>query len=108
METMYYVYILTNEHNTVLYTGVTNDLKRRAAEHKSGVNNGFTKKYNAHKLVYYECFREVKDAITWEKTVKGKSRAWKIALIEKMNPSWEELSDFVSGDSSPANDAGSE
>ena len=92
---MYFVYILTNKYNTVLYTGVTNDLARRKAEHETGLNDGFTKRYNVHKLVYYACFEDVKDAIAWEKTVKGKSRAWKKALIEERNPSWEELSDFV-------------
>ena len=89
---MYFVYILTNKLNTVLYTGVTNNLIRRQWEHKNGTNNGFTKKYNVHKLVYYECFSNVNDAIAREKQIKGKSRIGKIALIDETNPEWKELS----------------
>ena len=92
---MYYVYILTNTHNTVLYTGVTNDLTRRVYEHKNGVVEGFTKRYKIHKLVYYECFSQIEDAIACEKKVKKLSRANKEKLINAMNPRWEELADFV-------------
>lgn len=91
---MYYVYILTNKFNTVLYTGVTNNLVRRIFEHKNGVNDGFTKKYNVHKLVYYECFSNVKDAIAREKQIKGKSREKKMTLINETNPDWNELSEL--------------
>lgn len=91
---MYYVYILTNKLNTVLYTGVTNNLIRRLWEHQNGMNDGFTKKYNVHKLVYYECFSNANDAIVREKQIKGKSREKKIALINAMNPDWKELLEF--------------
>ena len=88
---LYYVYILTTRNNTVLYTGVTNDLKRRVFEHKSGLNEGFTKKYHVHKLVYFEIFDYVELAIAREKQIKGYSREKKIKLIEAMNPEWKEL-----------------
>ena len=74
---MYYVYILTNKNNTVLYTGVTNDLCRRLYEHKNHLNDGFTKRYNLEKLVYFETFTNIKDAIIREKTIKGWTRAKK-------------------------------
>ena len=80
---LYYVYILTTRNNTVLYTGVTNDLKRRVFEHKSGLNEGFTKKYHVHKLIYFEIFDYVELAIAREKQIKGYSREKKIKLIEK-------------------------
>ncbi len=67
---MYYVYIMTNEHNTTLYVGVTNDLTRRVYEHKYEVNKGFTKQYQLHKLIYFETFFEVNDAIAREKQLK--------------------------------------
>ena len=85
---MYYIYILTNKTNTVLYTGVTNDLKRRLYEHKSGMIDGFTKKYHAHKLVYFEECSEIREAIIREKQLKGWRRDKKNALIEKKNPEW--------------------
>ena len=88
---LYYVYILTTRSNTVLYTGVTNDLKRRVFEHKSGFNEGFTKKYYVHKLIYFEMFDFVEFAIAREKQIKGYSREKKIKLIETMNPEWKEL-----------------
>ena len=88
---LYYVYILTTRNNTVLYTGVTNDLKRRVFEHKSGLNEGFTKKYHVHKLIYFEIFDFVDLAIAREKQIKGYSRDKKIKLIEAMNPEWKEL-----------------
>ena len=94
---MYYVYILTNKYNRVLYTGVTNNEIRREHEHIEGLHNGFTKRYNAKKLVYYECFGQIKDAIAREKYIKGKKRAWKISLIEEKNPTWENLSDMAAG-----------
>ena len=88
---LYYVYILTTRNNIVLYTGVTNDLKRRVFEHKSGLNEGFTKKYHVHKLVYFEIFDYVELAIAREKQIKGYSREKKIKLIESVNSEWKEL-----------------
>ena len=88
---LYYVYILTTRNNTVLYTGVTNDLKRRVFEHKSGLNEGFTKKYHVHKLIYFEKFDFVEFAFAREKQIKGYSREKKIKLIQALNPEWEEL-----------------
>jgi putative endonuclease len=82
----YYIYILTNENNTVLYTGVTNDLVRRCNEHKNKLNKGFTEKYNVDKLIYYEVFDEIEFAIRREKQIKGYSRMKKDLLIDKLNP----------------------
>jgi putative endonuclease len=87
----YCVYIMTNAHNTVLYTGVTNDLARRVYEHKNGLGSVFAKKYNVHKLVYYEQGNDVHSAIAREKQIKGGSRQKKIDLINKMNPAWKDL-----------------
>ena len=87
----YYVYILTNPYHTVLYIGVTNDLERRAAEHKAGVHEGFTKRYNVTKLVYFEASPSIMAAIEREKQLKGGSRAKKLALIQEQNPSWQDL-----------------
>ncbi len=89
---MYYVYIITNKNNTVLYTGVTNDLQRRIYEHKNGINEGFTKKYRIHKLVYFETFSQIEDAIAREKQIKAKSRNNKERLINSGNPEWTDLS----------------
>ena len=87
----YYVYILTNKRNTVLYTGVTNNLKKRVYEHKNKLASGFTKKYNINKLVYYEVFDDVYNAITREKQIKGGSRKKKLALITTKNSTWSDL-----------------
>ena len=92
MERQYCIYILTNQNNTVLYTGVTNNLPRRVYEHKAKLVDGFTKRYNVNKLVYYEVFEQVENAIFREKQIKGGSRAKKIALIKSMNPKWSDLS----------------
>ena len=89
----YYVYILTNAHHTVLYTGVTNDLRRRLEEHRDGRGNGFTKRYNAHKLVYAESFASINDAIAREKQIKAGSRRKKLDLIEAQNPDWRDFGD---------------
>ena len=89
---MYYVYLLTNKHNTVLYTGVTNDLRRRIYEHKNQLIEGFTKRYNINKLVYFEYTTDVKTAIEREKQIKGWTRKKKNDLIETMNPEWKDLS----------------
>ena len=91
MSKQYYVYIMTNKHNTVLYTGVTRDLKRRVYEHKEGLIKGFTKKYNVNELVFYEIFRDVDQAIRREKQIKAGSRQKKIDLISSMNETWQDL-----------------
>jgi putative endonuclease len=93
MKKEYYVYIIANQNNRVIYTGVTNDLKKRIYEHKKKLIEGFTKKYNITKLVYYEVFNDIKYAITREKQIKGGSRTKKVAMITKMNPEWEDLYD---------------
>ncbi len=82
---------MTNKNNTVLYTGITNDLRRRVYEHKEEMVEGFTKKYNIRKLVCYEIFRDVNSAILREKQIKGGSRAKKIELVNSMNPEWRDL-----------------
>lgn len=87
----YCIYIITNAHNTVFYTGVTNELQRRILEHKSGKGSGFTRKYNLTKLVYFECGDDVNVAIAREKQIKAGSRKKKIALIESINPEWKDL-----------------
>lgn len=89
---MYYVYILTNYTNSVMYIGMTNDLTRRISEHKSGLIEGFTKKYHVHKLVYFESTEDVNNAIKREKQLKGWTRAKKNALVETVNPEWKDLS----------------
>ncbi len=86
-----YVYILANKHNTVLYTGVTRDLKRRIYEHKQKFVKSFTSKYNVDKLVYYEVFDDIYNAITREKQIKGGSRKKKIDMINSMNETWKDL-----------------
>jgi putative endonuclease len=91
MDKQYCVYILTNKHHTVLYTGVTNDLKRRVYEHREKLIPGFTKKYNVNKLVYYEITESIEAAILREKQIKGGSRKKKLDLIVGMNSQWREL-----------------
>lgn len=90
-ERIYYIYIISNLHNTTIYTGVTNDLVRRMEEHKRGLGGVFSKKYKLRKLVYYEIFRDINDAIAREKQIKGGSRMKKLELIESMNPEWNDL-----------------
>jgi putative endonuclease len=90
-----YVYILANETNTVLYTGVTNDLYRRMAEHKEGINKGFTRRYRIKKLVYYEEFDDPLAAIEREKQIKAGSRQKKLDLIKSMNPEKRDLSEDI-------------
>jgi len=85
------VYILTNWNNKVFYTGVTSDLKKRVYEHKEKKFEGFTKKYNVTKLVFYEVFDDIYEAITREKQIKGGSRQKKLDLIAQMNPQFEDL-----------------
>ena len=87
-----FVYMLTNANNTVLYTGVTSNLEQRLHQHKIGYfKNSFTSKYKATKLVYYETFYDIKDAIAREKQIKAGSRKKKTDLIESMNPHWKDL-----------------
>jgi putative endonuclease len=89
---------MTNKNNTVLYTGVTNNLIRRVEEHKNKINpDCFTSRYNCNKLVYYQCGESVIGAIEEEKRIKGGSRAKKIERIEQMNPNWRDLFDDLIG-----------
>lgn len=87
----YFTYILTNKNNTVLYTGMTNNLFRRGWEHKSLLYPGFTQRYNVNKLVYYEVFDSPMEAINREKQIKAGSRKKKLDLINKFNPEWKDL-----------------
>mgnify|MGYP003627689159 CR=1 FL=1 len=87
----YYVYILASKIRGTLYIGMTNDLQQRVFEHKSGVNKGFTEKYNISNLVYYETFQDVNKAIAREKNLKKWKRDWKIRLIEEENKKWSDL-----------------
>jgi putative endonuclease len=93
MNQQYFIYIMTNKNNTVLYTGVTNNLQRRVYEHKEKLIEGFTKKYNVVKLVYYEIFEDPENAITREKQIKAGSRQKKLDLINSMNQEWKDLYD---------------
>lgn len=90
----YYVYIVTNSSKT-LYIGITNNLSRRIYEHKNKLIDGFTKKYNITKLVYFEIFSEITDAIKREKQLKNWHRDWKINLIESYNKCWKDLSNTI-------------
>ena len=95
MDKQFHVYIMTNKNNAVLYTGVTNDLNRRVYEHKNKLLEGFTKKYNVDKLVFYEVYDDINNAIAREKQIKGGSRVRKIKLIEEMNSGWKDLFDEI-------------
>ena len=95
MDRLYYVYIMANERHTVLYVGVTNDLEKRAYEHRNRLVPGFTKRYNVDVLVYYEVCDDVTGAIGREKQLKGGSRAAKIAAIESTNASWRDPFDEI-------------
>ncbi|MFH1615647.1 MAG: GIY-YIG nuclease family protein [Planctomycetota bacterium] len=90
----YWVYMMSNPNNTVIYIGVTNDLERRVQEHKEKIGSSFTKRYNVTKLVYYERFSRIAEAIAAEKRIKAGPRARKIELIESMNQSWKDLCDL--------------
>ncbi len=92
MEKKGYIYILTNKNNTTLYTGVTSNLSKRIYEHKNHLVDGFTKKYNLEKLVYYEIHQTILEAIKREKQIKSGSRKKKISLINSINPEWKDLS----------------
>ena len=85
------VYILASKRNGTLYVGVTSNLPQRIAQHKAGIVDGFTKKYGVHRLVWYACLPTMLEAIAVEKKLKKWRRAWKIALIEKENPYWNDL-----------------
>ena len=86
---------MTNQHNNVLYLGVTNDIVRRVAEHKAKINKGFTYKYNCDKLVYYEMFNSMEDAIAREKQLKNWKREWKNKLVIDFNSKWNDLSEQI-------------
>jgi putative endonuclease len=89
----YFVYILASRRNGTVYVGVTNDLVRRISQHKSKVVPGFTRKYNVDKLVYFEEYASILEARARERALKRWDRAWKLALIEEMNPQWRDLGD---------------
>ena len=88
--------MLASKRNGTLYIGVTNNLLKRVQQHKNDVTEGFTRKYNVHSLVYYEVFNRIQDAITREKQMKKWKRQWKMELIEKSNPNWEDLFESLS------------
>ncbi len=91
MDRQSYIYIMANRPNGTLYIGVTSDLIRRNWEHKNGLSDGFSKEHSTNQLVYYEVFDDIYNAITREKQLKKWKRQWKIELIEKFNPRWEDL-----------------
>ena len=97
-ELLGFVYILTNKYNKVLYVGVTRDLLRRVAEHKLHINRGFTSKYNVEKLVYYEMFDRLDDAIGRESQLKNWRRDWKEKLVADFNPGWRDLAEDIGVD----------
>lgn len=92
---MFYVYILCNRRNGTLYTGMTSDLIKRVYEHRNNLVNGFTKKYDIHRLVWYETQESPEGAIIREKRIKKWKRAWKLKLIEKHNPQWNDLYESI-------------
>ncbi|MEX1052756.1 MAG: GIY-YIG nuclease family protein [Patescibacteria group bacterium] len=92
-EKLYFVYILTNFTNSVMYVGVTNNIKSRVYKHKQNRGSVFTSKYNINKLVYYEMFKDIELAILREKSIKNLIRDKKIKLIKKFNPKWNDLYD---------------
>ena len=91
MEKNFYVYILASQRNGTLYVGITSDLMKRVWEHKNKVTEGFTEQYGVNKLVYYEHFVDVGQAIRREKRLKKYNRKWKTDLIEERNPDWKDL-----------------
>jgi putative endonuclease len=96
MNNQFYVYFITNKHNSVIYTGFSDDLYRRIIEHKEKLNPGFSKKYNCNKLVYYEEFDNAEEALQRERQLKRYKRKWKEDLINSMNPSWRDfIEDFI-------------
>lgn len=93
---MYFVYIMASAHYGTLYVGVTNDLLRRAAEHRTDAIEGFTKRHGVHRLVYFEPHDSIEAAIVREKTLKRWRRDWRCALIDRENPTWQDLYDGLS------------
>jgi len=93
MDTPFFVYILASKRNGTLYVGVTNNLARRIAEHKGKLVPGFTRQYGVDRLVYFEAFDSILEARAREHALKRWRRAWKIELIEKLNPDWRDLTD---------------
>jgi putative endonuclease len=93
----FYVYILASRIGGTLYIGVTNDLVRRVGEHRLEMVEGFTKKHDVHRLVYFEQFDDIENAIRREKRLKNWNRSWKISLIEKLNPNWDDLYSQIAG-----------
>jgi len=87
----YFVYMLASKKNGTLYIGITNNLIKRVYEHRNNLVEGFTKRYGVHKLIYYEIYSDIYDAIEREKRMKKWNRGWKINLIKKSNPNWEDL-----------------
>jgi len=90
-----FVYILASKPRGTLYTGVTNNLARRVYEHKTGIIEGFTRKYAVHRLVYYEIYEDIANAIAREKCIKKWNRAWKMGLVEEKNLYWEDLYELI-------------
>ncbi len=101
MGKQFYIYIVTNKTNTVLYTGVTSNLVKRIFEHKSGQIKGFTQKYKCNKLVYFEVYADSYTAIAREKSIKNLVRRKKIELIEKLNSDWHDLAVEILSPSAP-------
>ena len=93
MDKLYFVHILANRKNGPIYIGVTSDLLKRVYEHKNKLVDGFTKKYNIHQLVFYEATESIESAVIREKQMKKWNREWKVNLIEKFNPEWNDLYD---------------
>jgi len=91
----YFVYILASRKHGTLYVGVTNDVARRVQEHRDGKASAFTKKYRVHRLVYAETHDDVDDAIRREKAIKEWQRAWKVQLVERSNPDWNDLTESL-------------
>jgi len=91
----YFVYILASRKHGTLYTGVTNNLGKRVQEHRAGTASGFTKKYRVRMLVYAETHDDIEEAIQREKAIKEWKRAWKVQLIEKANPEWNDLTESL-------------
>ena len=96
-EHVYYVYMLASGRNGTLYTGVTNDIIRRTWQHKNGLIEGFTKKHSVHILVWFETHDDINAAIAREKQIKKWNRDWKVQLIEKQNPYWNDLFTEIQG-----------
>ena len=91
----YYVYLMASKKNGILYIGVANDLRHRVWQHKNDIQEGFTKKYGVHRLVWYEETTDIKEVIQREKQMKKWRRQWKIDLINKENPDWDDLYDAL-------------